>query len=78
MINFSPALLVSYKDMLVSLFCMYQFILSLHNAVCMSMAICISTMNCCVLSSLPFSKTCEKVFEMSFSKGFKSTQCLLM
>ena len=41
---------------------------SLHNAVCMSMAICISKMSCCILRSLPFSKTCEKVFEMSFPK----------
>ena len=36
---------------------------------CVSMAICISA-SCFVLKSLPFSKTCEKVFEMSHSKGF--------
>ena len=52
-------------------FSMYQLShVSLRNALCMSMAICISTMSCCVLRSLPFSKTCEKVFEMSLSKGF--------
>ena len=68
-IHISPALLVSYEDILVSLFCMYQVILSLHNAVWMSMAICISTMSCYVLRSLPFSKTCKKVFEMSLWKG---------
>ena len=53
-------------------YCLYQFILSLHNAMCMSIAICISTMNCCVLSSLPFSKTCEKVFEMFLLKGLNA------
>ena len=45
-IHISPALLVSYEEILVSLFCMYQFILSLHKAVCMSMAICIIAMSC--------------------------------
>ena len=70
-IHFSLALQVSYEDILVSLFSMYQLShLSWRNALCMSMAICISTMSCCVLRSLPFSKTCEKVFEMSLSKGF--------
>ena len=70
-IHLSLALQVSYEDILFSLFSMYQLShLSLRNALCISMAICISTMSCCVLRSLPFSNTCEKVFEMSLSKRF--------